>query len=280
MSDSTLQDAPQALRVSVILLASNQAPALRRALAALEQIEHRHAVEVLVVDCASQDGSRELDAEFPAAQILRLPHHLGAGRALNIAVRTAKAELVLFLSPNVEVAPETVWALADALADDADCAAVCPALEGRSNVLHMPDPAAPKLTAAAPDRQGPVVIECATLDALLVRKSFIVAMHFFDKRYGHAWVDAELAMQIRRAGKKIRYVPQIRAVYHAAPDPLEGNSLAITDWVTGAAEFAGKYGGGAFGIRLGAAMAALGRFDFGGFVGSLSGQKLDGGQAG
>jgi glycosyltransferase involved in cell wall biosynthesis len=95
MSDTANQDVPQGLRASVILLTYNQAPALRRALSALEQSKGRENFEVVVVDCASQDGSSSLDSEYPV-HMLRLPHHMGAGRAMNIGVRTAKADLVLF----------------------------------------------------------------------------------------------------------------------------------------------------------------------------------------
>ena len=275
MSESANQDAPQGLRASVILLTYNQAPALRRALSALEQSQGRENFEIVVVDCASQDGSSSLDTEFPV-HMLRLPHHMGAGRALNIGVRTAKADLVLFLSPNVEVQPETVMALVNAMDTEPDTIAVCPALPGATHTYRLPDPANVAMVPAAPDGD---TVEFPTLDALMIRKSFIVAMNFFDQRYGHYWVDAELAMQIRRVAKKIRYRADIQAAYHAAPDPLDGDSVAITDRVNGAAEFAGKYGGGAFGMRLGAAFSALGRFDIGGFVGLLSGQKLDGSQA-
>ncbi|MEO5925446.1 MAG: glycosyltransferase [Bryobacteraceae bacterium] len=276
MPDSVNQDAPPSLRASVILLTYNQAPALRRALAALEQSQGRESFEIVVVDCASQDGSGALDVEFPAIHMLRLPHHMGAARALNIAVRTAKADLVLFLSPNVEVQANTVIALADVLDADLDTVAVCPSLPGATHTFRMPDPANVRLVSVQPDSD---TVEFPSLDALMVRKAFIVAMNFFDQRYGHYWVDAELAMQIRRVGKKIRYRPDIQATYHAAPDPLAEDSLAETDRVVGAAEYAGKYGGGSFGMRMGAAFAQLGRFNFGGFFGLLSGQKIDGSQA-
>ncbi len=280
MSDQVIQDIPQGLRASVILLAFNQAPALRRALTALEQSTARESFEIVVVDCASTDGSASLDVEFPAINMLRLPHHMGAARALNIAVRTAKTELLLFLSPDVEVQANTVTALADALEAETDTVAACPLVNGATHLYRLPDPANVAQVPATPDLSvtNPVV-EYATLDALMVRKSFIVAMNFFDQRYGHYWVDAELAMQIRRAGKKMRLYPAIQATYHSGPDPLEGESIAAADRLLGAAEYAGKYGGGSFGMRMGAAFSALGRFDFGGFMSLVGGQKLDGSQA-
>src|SRR3954466_5656688 len=167
MSESGTQDAPQGLRASVILLTYNQAPALRRALAALDQSKGRENFEIVVVDCASQDGSAALDTEFSGVNMLRLPHHMGSARGLNIGVRTAKADLVLFLSPNVEVQPNTVMALADAMDAEPETVAVCPALPGTTHTYRMPDPANVALVPAQPDGD---TVEYPSLDALMVRK--------------------------------------------------------------------------------------------------------------
>jgi len=283
-------DAP-ILRVSVILIAFNQAPALRRALEALERSQNRAEFEIVVVDCGSSDGSAGLDSHFPAVNMMRLPHHVGAVRAMNIATRTAKADLLFYLSPDVEVAPDTVKALADALEAESDTvAAVVPVfVDGSGQVIpkafRLPDRAAVEAVAKGeslptiPIAAGsePVQVECASLDALMIRKSFIRSMNYFDQRYGHSWADVELAMQVQKASKKIRVLPGIPVTYHAAPDPLAGDSMKRLDRVDGAAEFLGKYRGGAFGFRLGMALGALAKFDFGGFAGILGGTKLDGG---
>src|SRR5580658_1362422 len=65
-------------KVSVILVAYNQATPLRRAIEALEKSTGRDLMEILVVDCGSQDDSSQLDAEYEGVTMLRLPHHFGA----------------------------------------------------------------------------------------------------------------------------------------------------------------------------------------------------------
>jgi len=294
-----VEQEPQAPRVSAILVSYNQAAALRRAVQALENSRDRDKLEILVVDCGSRDESTQLDTDFPAINMLRLPHHLGAARAMNIATRTAKAELLFYLSPNVEVAPETVTALADRLqpdpdAPETDVAAVLPLLvddAGHPASRIHPIPTRAELQAAARGEALPstpldltqesIAVPYPELDAILIRKHFIRSMHYFDQRFGHYWADADLAMQIKRAGKKIQLFPGVRATYHPAPDPVAGDSLAKADRVSGAAALVGKYEGGmaGFSFKLGAVLSALGRFDLG-MVGKLTGgQKLDGSQA-
>jgi GT2 family glycosyltransferase len=126
-----------------------------------------------------------------------------------------------------------------------------------------------------------IEMEHPGLDALMARKQLIKSMNYFDERYGHAWADADMAMQVRRAQKKIKLYPSIRATYYEAPDPNEGDPLFEADRVLGAAAFVGKYDGFFAGLmyRIGAIFRALGRFDFRQVGPLVSGQKLDGSQA-
>ncbi|MBV8841533.1 MAG: glycosyltransferase [Bryobacterales bacterium] len=275
-------------RVSAVIVSFNQAAQLRRSIAALENSSGRERLEIVVVDCGSQDESPKLDAEFPAVNMLRLPHHFGAVKAMNIAIRTAKADLVFFLSPNVEVQPDTITKLAGLLEQESDLSGACPLLvdpEGKPVSDARPLPTSGNLYPAPQEldlNQESIAIQYPGLDALLVRKQFIRGMNYFDGRYGDSWADADLAMQIRRAGKKIRLYPGIRATVHPSPNALQGDPLAEADRILGAAAYLGKYYGFLSGLsfRLIAILKTLGRFDFRLLGYLISGQKLDGSQAG
>ncbi|HYK61218.1 MAG TPA: glycosyltransferase [Bryobacteraceae bacterium] len=274
--------------MSAVLVGYNQAPQLRRALEALQRSRDAERLEILVVDCGSQDESSRLDADYPAMNMLRLPHHFGATKAMNIATRTAKADLAFFLSPSVEVEPDTVSRLAALLEEDPSAAAVCPLLvnsagEPVSKISRLPTPSNVQPEPASADwTQDSIVVEYPGRDAIMVRKQFIRGMNYFDQRFGQHWADADLAMQIRRAGKKIRLYPAIRATLHPEPDPLQEETLSEADRALGAAAFFGKYYGFFSGLsfRLVAILKALGRFNFRLLGYLLSGQKLDGTQSG
>ena len=286
--------APVEPKVSAILVVHNQAAALRRAIEALERSQDRELLEILVVDCGSQDGSAQIDTEYESVIMMRMPHHFGATKAMNIATRTAKAEFLLFLSPNVEVAPDTVKRLAERLDPDPDTVAVCPLLvdpEGQpvSKIQELPTRetfAAACRGAEVPnvsiDLQSDVVdVEYPGIDALMLRKGFLKGMNYFDERFGHFWADADLAGRIFGVQKKIRLFPGIRAIYHAAPDPDAADSLFDVDRALGAAVFLGKYDGFFAGLtfRIGAIFRALGGLHFRELSALISGQKLDGSQS-
>jgi len=280
-------------QVSAILAGFNQVAELRRAIEALERTRDRERLEIVVVDCGSSDESAQLDASFPGINLLRLPHHFGATKAMNIASRTAKAELLFFLSPNVEVGPETIGALVDRLEQTPDAIAACPLLvddrgQPVSKDVKLPTRevfaswcAGVEPTGGAIDvSQESVVVEYPGREAVMVRKVFVRGMNYFDDRFGQFGADIDLAMQIRRAGKKIRLYPSIRAVRHEDQDPLAGDRLLEADRILGAAALIGKYEGFLAGLRfrLTAILKALVGFKFGLLSALLSGQKIDGSQ--
>jgi len=292
----TQPQASSAPRVSAILIGYNQAPALRRAIDALERSQNRAELEILLVDCASTDETGSLDQHYPTLTVLRLPDHFGATKALNIATRTARGEILFYLSPEVEVAPDTVARLLEALEAHADAAAVCPLLvdaEGRPVWRVLPLPSRDLFTQICADGRLPftpvpdlsqesVAVAYPGRDALLIRKHFVAGMNYFDERLGEYWADADLALQIRRAGKKIRVVPQIRAVYTAPSLSHPPDVAETSDRVVGASVLLGKYQGmfAGAGFHLAATLKALLTFHFPLFFALASSRKMDASQAG
>jgi len=294
------QQAPAPPKVSVLIVSHNHAVALRRCLQALDRSAGRDEIEIIVADNASRDESSTLDTVFPGATFLRMPRHFGRTKALNIATRTAAAELLLLMSPDVEIGPDTVRTLIATLEVEPDAVAVCPLLrspEGdvppqvyqlpQSGELYSlwkaPDSLRPIEPAVEPPGSPAQAVGYAPFDALLVRKIFIRGLNYLDERFGEYGGDLELAQQIRRTGKKILLVPSATAtIYPSESDPVssKAESLLASDRAAGLATFAGKHFGMIPGLllRVRFILAALGGFQLGQLFDLVTGQKIDGSQ--
>lgn len=63
-----------------------------------------YAVEIIVVDNASSDGSAEMvEASFPQVNLIRSAANLGFGRANNLAFREARGDYIFLLNPDTRL---------------------------------------------------------------------------------------------------------------------------------------------------------------------------------
>jgi GT2 family glycosyltransferase len=267
-------------RISVVVVSYNRVEELRRCLATLEKSEGRETLQIIVVDNGSTDGAAQLDHEFADLQWIRLPKNFGLTKAWNLGWRAADAPYVLFLHDDTEVEPDAIRRLAEALDANPDAVAVCPLLIDRDG---QP---APQLGSVPPDGRWrpappngtePVAVDYPRGAALMARVHYIKAVRQIDERYGQWGADADLAIQIRRAGRRILLVPGAR-VRHSGRGAY--TALERADLLLARSVFLGKYKGFGAGLqaRVASIFGPLFGFRLGELKYTLSGQKIDGTQ--
>ena len=277
---------PDPPRVTVIIVTRNQSRALRRCLEAVHLSTILDQIEIIVVDNASTDGSNVIQDDFEKITYLKLPKNFGWTQAANIALRSSLAESILFLDPRVELAPGAIAVLAGEVSAESEAAAACALLTAPDGAparvmrtLPGPDNLRPELTALPSLPDEPMAVAFPGVFALLIRKPFLKGMNFLDKRYGELWADAEIAVQVKRAGRKILLLPAAKGVFHEADAaPALHPSLLEADFEQGAATYLSKHFGGGIMRRVTAALGALGTLKIGLLTNLLSGQKIDGSQ--
>lgn len=304
MEDTQPLQVPAGPKTSVLIVSHNSAAALRRCLDALQNTTAREAVEILVVDKGSHDGSAQLDADYPNVTFVRLPRNYGFTKAVNIGTRTAAGDYLLLLDPRVEAAPGAVAALAARLDSDDGPAAVCPLLvdeEGAplSRFRAVPNPGdllrdwkrgRSEGSLPADLSAESIAVDFPPVAAVLVRKQFVKGMNYLDERYGEAGADAELFYQIWHASRKVLLLPGVRMTWRPANPvlPPDAEAQLSADQALGAVVYARKRGGlfTGLGARIGAVLHILLKlltfqqsgFQSGRLMAVVSGQKIDGSQ--
>ncbi len=90
--------------VSVLVISFNTCELTLACLRSLLEQTTRTALEVIVLDNASDDGSADAIADaFPAVRLIRLPSNVGFAAANNLAARDARGEFLLLLNPDTVV---------------------------------------------------------------------------------------------------------------------------------------------------------------------------------
>ena len=199
-------------------------------------------VDAVVVDNDSSDGSAAaVTDEFPQVTVLVQSKDLGYGRAANVGLERCQGRFVLLLSPDVRLEPQCVGRLADFLLTRPDAGAVGPKLLlpsgkpdpdarrafpipstlfyqtvglarlfpksprfGRANMGHLPDSDVHEMDAG-------------TAACLMLRRSALDRVGFFDPRYFMFGEDLDLCYRLKLGGWKIFYLPS--AVAHNLVKP-------------------------------------------------------------
>lgn len=172
--------------------------------------------EVIVVDNASSDRSRELLAErYPEVSVLALPDNRGPAVARNAGMRAARHRWVLALDNDAVVLPDLLEKLAAAAVADPEAAIVQP----RSVFDHEPTRVHydggsfhyAGLIAlrnfyrplAEAEGSGVVPVDCAIAVALLLDRERVLALGGYDEGYFILFEDLDLSYRLRLAGQRI-----------------------------------------------------------------------------
>lgn len=230
------------------------------------------ALQVLVVDNGSRDGSASLDDEFPGVRFSRLPRNFGLTRALNIGIRAADGDYVLLMHDDVRIDSAAVIALAEFLENRQDVGAVCPYLGG-PQVRPLPAPSNPDPPLQPAAGGDEITAECVSGAAIMVRAAFLRSMGHIDERYGNYGSDIEICSRVRSAGRKVVVLSRVAVLHDATPSPMPARVLE-GDRAAGTAAFIGKHYGFGAGLRyrLKTSLTALLTLRFT----VLAGAKIDG----
>ena len=226
--------------ISTIVVNYNAGHELQLALRSVEADCARIAWEAVVVDNASTDGSAAVVETFPQATLIRNATNVGFGRAVNQAVASSTAPLLLMMNPDCQLAPGATATLRAALDADPACAIVGPrildpdgavqgsargdpdmltGLFGRTGALRNLLPFLPVarrnvvVEEAVRSGSSSVLVDWLSGACLLVRREAFLAAGGFDERFFMYWEDADLCRRLRGQGHSIRYVPGATAVH-------------------------------------------------------------------
>jgi len=203
---------------------------------------------VVVVDHGT-DGSGVL-AESLGSVVLHDPTNPGFGAGQNRGRALTTAPYVLMCNPDAVVVPEAISAGVTAMAAQPDLAALQGVVRERDTdldqrshwqsvgALHLwvritrlgcvvrwrPFRALVARSGLTPRTPVPVDVEAVAAIVLLVRREALEDVGGFDENYFMYWEDLDLSKRLRRAGWRLRVVPEVWAVHAggaSSTDPFD-----------------------------------------------------------
>jgi GT2 family glycosyltransferase len=220
--------------ISVVILSYNTRDLLRACLRSVAADAGGFAVETLVVDNGSTDGSGAMvREEFPGVRLIESQENLGFAGGNNLAFLHCAGRYVLLLNSDAELHRGALGTLAGYLDAHPRVGAVGARLlntDGTWQPSAFGFPTLGRMALATtrlsvllggnaePGRthrpRAPLAVDWVTAACLMVRRSVIAAVGPLDERFFLDYEDVDWCRRIRDAGWEIHAVPAAVATHH------------------------------------------------------------------
>jgi GT2 family glycosyltransferase len=205
--------------VTAVTVTYHSARTIGDALAAARRCRDAGLLDLVVVDNASSDGTREILARDAGwASVVLEPTNHGFGRGCNIGLAHVKSPYTLFLNPDAAIEPPALRSMLDFMEQHPDAGIVGPATLCGSRDHPLLQPTGPYPTpwsvvhdatpflrrsssavtivpGAPPMRTGWV---CGAV--LMIRSSLARQLRGFDRRFFLYWDEIDLCRRAEQAG--------------------------------------------------------------------------------
>jgi GT2 family glycosyltransferase len=215
--------------VTVVVVNWNTKELLGRCLVSLETEGSQTAIDVIVVDNGSTDGSREMvAADFPLLNLIANPDNRGFAAANNQGIAKATGRYIFLLNSDTEVEPGSLRALVDFADAHSRAGIVGPQLLNFDGSLQpsggrFPTPLSTlaellgltRLTGrprygTERDFSLPAVVDEVSGAAMLVRATVLRELGGLDEDFSWGYEDVDLCRRATAAGWSVHYLPTAR----------------------------------------------------------------------
>jgi O-antigen biosynthesis protein len=223
-------ECPDGPSLSVVMVVRNDFATTMATIASLRS-NTASALELIVVDCGSEDETGAIGTYLPGAKVLRFETDVEWTRAADAGRQLATAPFVLFLSSSAQIAPGSVdramarfrdqgsvGALGGMLLQADGVIAAAGGIVWNNGGLHDFQHGQ---SALAPEANFVREVDFCRPEFLLVRAALLGQIGGFDLNCIGGYAAADLCLRIGQAGSRIVYDPSVRVVLGDAPRPVQ-----------------------------------------------------------
>lgn len=218
--------------VTVLIVNWNTRNLLLECLESVRESARNLAVETVVVDNGSADGSADAaSGRFPSAIVVRNGGNDGFAKACNAGLRHASGRIALFLNTDALLTAEALEGLAGFLDATPSAGCAAPQLVHRDGTLQNSFDNFPTLLSELSSKwalrllfpgrypgksrrfEGPVRVEAPIGACLAVKRDALDGIGGFDERFFFFLEETDLCLRMQRSGRDCFFLPHLRVVH-------------------------------------------------------------------
>lgn len=234
----TIYQCNNVILLSIIILNYNTKDQVKQCVRNIRQNPPSVQYEIIIVDNGSTDGSLEfIKYELSDVKIVVSDKNLGYGRGNNLGIKSAQAEYILILNPDIVVKPRSIDILYKFIKSHQQVGIIGPKLFNPDGTVqyscfrwpHFLTPLARRTPLSQTNWGKSELIRYFMLDynhnasravnwllgaALMIKRKALDKVSGFDKRYFLYCEDIDLCRQIQEKGWEIWYNPEAEMIHY------------------------------------------------------------------
>ncbi len=221
--------------LAVVVVNHDAGPHLERCLRSVLSASGGLALEVVVVDNASTDGSERAAATIPGVRLVANRDNRGFSAAANQGIRATHAPWVFLLNPDAEVWSGTLAALVKRAEDDPGVAVVGPLVRNADGTVYPSGRRIPSLGEAVAhaflspfwpgnpwtrryrmedwDRTTEREVPWVSGAAMLLRREAVEEVGLLDEGYFLYFEELDLCTRLRERGWRVLFTPELEVLH-------------------------------------------------------------------
>ncbi len=212
------------MKLSIVIVNWNVRELLRKCLKSIEKYSFDTS-EIIVVDNASNDGSADMVREnFSEVNYIKNTENRGFAAACNQGIKVAQGTYILFLNPDTQLQEESLAILTAFLDAHPNAGVVAPQLINTDGSIQPSVRKFPTIVSALrsffhlPQRKDESFSETTEVEqpmgaCLLVRRSVLETVGFFDEQFFLWFEEVDLCKRIYSAGYTLFYLPTAKVTH-------------------------------------------------------------------
>ena len=214
--------------VSILIVNYNVKEYLGNCIDSILQSEYKGAIEIVVVDNHSFDGSVEfIHNRFPDVKVIKNSENLGFGKAVNQAARVATNDYLLILNPDTVIQEDTIATFVHYMKDHPEAGLIGPKILNPDGSLQLtckrsfptPGVALPKLLGLSKvfpkskwagkynltylNQEKVHSVDAVSGSCMFLQRKLFTDIGGFDEQFFMFGEDIDLCYRIKESGKEI-----------------------------------------------------------------------------
>jgi len=218
-------------KISIIIVNFRSDQYLQKCIASLYIFEKKEEFEIIIVNNDAKERLKKIKNSYPEIIVINNHRNKGFGQAINLGVKKAQGEILLFLNPDTELVEDIFSKIENEFLIEKNVAVISPRVVEKNGIkqewlfgkkFNLWRLLINNLIGdSEKDTLQKKEVDWVSGASMFVRKKDFLAVDGFDETFFLYLEDMDLCLKLKKLNKKTIYLPEIKTKHFGGGSSIE-----------------------------------------------------------